>query len=67
MTVDLQRILRSKRLHRERLAAQSIGDRLRILDALREREISIRRGIVRSVPAVSAVRESAASPSKTAG
>lgn len=43
MTFDLERIIEGKRLHRERIAALSIVDRLRMLDALREREIAIRR------------------------
>jgi hypothetical protein len=42
MTFDLQRILESKRAYRKRLASLPIGEKLRILDALREREIAIR-------------------------
>ena len=42
MTFDLRPILESKRVHRRQLAALSIGEKLRILDALRERELAIR-------------------------
>jgi len=43
MTFDLQKILESKRAYRARLAARPIAEKLRMLDALRERERSIRR------------------------
>ena len=43
MTISLQKILESKRALRRELAAQSIAEKLRILDALREREIAIRK------------------------
>ncbi len=42
MTFDLQRIIESKRAYRVRLAALPIGEKLRILDALYERQRSIR-------------------------
>ncbi len=42
MTFDLQRMLDGKRVYRERLAALPIGDRLRMLDVMRERELIIR-------------------------
>lgn len=42
MTFDLQKILESKRALRRNLAARPIGEKLRLLDALREREIAIR-------------------------
>lgn len=42
MTFDLQRILESKRTFRQRLAAQPIAEKLRILDALRARALSLR-------------------------
>ena len=42
MSFDLQKILASKRaLHRD-LAARPIAEKLRMLDALRERELAIR-------------------------
>jgi len=42
MTFDLQQILVSKRAHRRHLAARPIGEKLRLLDALRDRELAIR-------------------------
>ena len=42
MTFDLHKILASKRALRRNLAARPIGEKLRLLDALREREIAIR-------------------------
>ncbi len=43
MTFDLQKMLESKRAYRVRLAALPIGEKLRMLDALRERQVIIRR------------------------
>ncbi len=42
MTFDLQKMIESKRAYRVRLAALPIGEKLRILDALCERQRSIR-------------------------
>lgn len=42
MIFDLQRILDSKRAYRHKLAAKSIAEKLRMLDALRERALSLR-------------------------
>jgi hypothetical protein len=42
MSLDLQKILESKRALRRKLAALPIGEKLRMLDALRERELAIR-------------------------
>lgn len=42
MTFDLQKMLESKRTYGARLAAAPIGQKLRLLDALRERELAIR-------------------------
>jgi hypothetical protein len=42
MSFDLQKILESKRALRRDLAARPIEEKLRMLDALRERELSIR-------------------------
>ncbi len=42
-TVDLSAILASKRRHRARVAALPIAEKLRLLDALRERTLVIRR------------------------
>jgi hypothetical protein len=42
MTFDLTRILQSKRDFRQRLAARPIEEKLAILDALRERALTLR-------------------------
>ncbi len=42
MISDLQAILESKRLYRQRLAACPIAEKLRMLDALRERALLLR-------------------------
>ncbi len=42
MSFDLQKILASKRALRRDLAARPIGEKLRLLDALRERQLAIR-------------------------
>ncbi len=42
MNPDLQRILESKAAHRRKLADLPIGEKLRLLDAMRERAIAIR-------------------------
>jgi len=42
MSFDLTRILESKRSHRRHLAALPIGEKLRMFDAMRERELTLR-------------------------
>ena len=42
MNSDLQKLLESKRAFRRDLAARPIAEKLRMLDALRERELAIR-------------------------
>jgi hypothetical protein len=42
MSMDLQKILESKRARRRNLAARPVAEKLRMLDALRERELAIR-------------------------
>ena len=42
MSFDPQKILESKRAFRRDLAARPIAEKLRMLDALRERELAIR-------------------------
>jgi hypothetical protein len=42
MTPDLSAILESKRLYRQRLAARPVAEKLRMLDALRERALLLR-------------------------
>lgn len=41
MTNDLQRILESKAAHRRKLADLPIGEKLRLLDEMRERALTI--------------------------
>lgn len=43
MTFDLKRVAESKRALRRRLAAMPIGDKLRLLDVLRERQLALQR------------------------
>jgi hypothetical protein len=42
MSFDLHAILESKRALRRKLAAHPVAEKLRLLDALRERELAIR-------------------------
>jgi len=42
MSFDLQKMLDSKRALRRQLAARPVAEKLRLLDALRERELAIR-------------------------
>lgn len=60
MTFSLEGVLESKRVHRAYLAARPIGEKLRMLDALRERELAIRGGADRPDAAPSRVREQTA-------
>ena len=53
MTFDLPRIFESKRLARRARAALPIAEKLRMLDALRERELVLRR----ATPSTHAVHE----------
>ena len=48
MSLDLQKILESKRALRRNLAARPVAEKLRMLDAMRERELAIRRNAVPS-------------------
>ena len=41
MTFHLQRILESKRAYRQKLATKSIAEKLRMLDAMRARALTI--------------------------
>ena len=41
MSFDLQKILESKRALRRHLAARPVAEKLRMLDALRERELAL--------------------------
>jgi hypothetical protein len=42
MTFDIEKILAGKRTFRRTLAARDIGEKLRMLDALRERAVALR-------------------------
>jgi hypothetical protein len=55
MSFDLQRMLESKRALRRQLAARPVAEKLRMLDALRERELAIRGRAARPDP--SSLRE----------
>ena len=59
MSFDLQKILESKRALRRNLTARPVAENLRMLDALREREVAIRGSAARSAPG--ALREEPAS------
>ena len=53
MTFGIQRVLDSKRTYRERVAALPIGDKLRMLDTLREREVAIRHAAASNITPLS--------------
>ena len=48
MNFDLQKILEGKRAMRRNLATRPVGEKLRMLDALRERQLAIRGRAVHS-------------------
>jgi hypothetical protein len=60
MTFDLHKILESKRALRRNLAARPIGEKLRMLDALRERELALRGRAPNLTVAPGALREDSA-------
>ncbi len=43
MSFDFDRVWKSKRALRERLAAKPVAEKLRLLDAMRERALAIRK------------------------
>jgi len=55
MTKALQEILESKRARRRELASLPVAEKLRMLDAMREREVAIR-GVIRPPHGASASR-----------
>ena len=57
MSFDQQKIIEDKRALRRNLAARPIGEKLRMLDALCEREIAIRGHSVPTSPATGRLRE----------
>jgi len=48
MSFDLQKIIESKRALRHNLAARPVGEKLRMLDLLREWELAIRGRVIHS-------------------
>ena len=52
MTFNLQKILESKRAMRRDLAVRPLGEKLRMLDAMRERTLSLRHAGTQSADAV---------------
>jgi hypothetical protein len=64
MTFDLQKILESKRRFRRDLAARPITEKLRMLDALRERALSLRPGAMRA-PEATAFRDGSGNSHKS--
>ena len=52
MSFDLQKILESKRALRRDLAARPVAEKLRMLDALRERELAIRGRTIHSASGI---------------
>ena len=50
MSFDLKKVIESKRALRRNLAARPLAEKLRMLDALRERELAIRGRAVHSDP-----------------
>ena len=50
MSLDLRKILESKRALRRNFAARPVAEKLRMLDALRERELTIRGSATRPEP-----------------
>ncbi len=56
MTFDLEKIIAGKRALRRDLAARPVAEKLRLLDALRERELAIR-GRGGAAPARATLRE----------
>jgi hypothetical protein len=52
MSFDLHAILESKRALRRQLAARPVEEKLRLLDALRERELAIRGRRIRAESSV---------------
>lgn len=57
MTFDLEKILASKRALRRELAALPIAEKLRMLDALRERTLTLRAAPAPGSPRPDALRE----------
>ena len=63
MSFQLENILASKRTLRRELAARPIGEKLRLLDALRERELALRAHTAQAAQAEAGVRREEPVPS----
>jgi hypothetical protein len=61
MSVDLEKVLESKRALRRDLAARPIAEKLRMLDALRERALTLRAASAHAPKDTDALREASAS------
>jgi hypothetical protein len=57
MNVDWQKVAESKRVLRRNLAALPVTEKLRLLDALRERELAIRSSRALAPPPADVLRE----------
>lgn len=57
MTFDVHKIMAGKQAYRQRLAALPIGEKLRLLDELRAREIALRNADKSAKHRAGAVRE----------
>ncbi len=57
MNLDWQKVFESKRALRRSLAARPIAEKLRLLDALRERELALRSGRASTPPQAGVLRE----------
>ncbi len=60
MSFDLEKILESKRALRRDLAARPMAEKLRMLDALRERAVTLRAGSAPGPVDAGALRETPA-------
>lgn len=67
MSFDLQRILESKRALRRHLAARPVAEKLRMLDAMRERALAIRGGSPATLNHSALVREEPPDERETRG
>ena len=57
MSFDLQRMLESKRTHRQKLAALPVAEKLRLLDELRAAALTIRRSSIQTPEEPGMVKE----------
>jgi hypothetical protein len=57
VSFDFQKMIESKRAMRQRLAARPLAEKLRLLDALRERTVAIRNATVQGASQASVLEE----------